>query len=199
MLFRRFSIIDLTGFLILTGHLGFLWRFPLTTRSQTSVPRSPLPAPRSPLAVPRFSNIHFWIAFLQEAINQPKHSWFCGLKTFLRDQNSKAITDKNKYWTMLEMPDLIGCWKVLNLMAGIFKSRGVIYRIIIIISIMQKPETIIFVVGVVSLTLTFYQNAQSRKKTNKQKTLNLLQIFQRLSPIVHSKRYTQTNLKHWKT
>ena len=64
---------------------------------------------------------------------------------------------------------------------------------------MQKPETIIFVVGVVSLTLTFYQNAQSRKKTNKQKTLNLLQIFQWLSPIVHSKRYTQTNLKHWKT
>ena len=55
---------------------------------------------------------------------------------------------------------------------------------------MQKPETKIFVVGVVSLTLTFYQNAQSRKKTNKQKTLNLLQIFQRLSPIVHSKRYT---------
>ena len=39
MLFRRFSIIDLTGSLILTGHFGFLWRFPLTTRSQTSVPR----------------------------------------------------------------------------------------------------------------------------------------------------------------
>ena len=30
---------------------GFLWRFPLTTRSQTSVPRSPLPAPRSPFPV----------------------------------------------------------------------------------------------------------------------------------------------------
>ena len=39
-----------TGFLILTCHFGFLWRFPLTTRSQTSVSRSPLP-------VPRFSNI----------------------------------------------------------------------------------------------------------------------------------------------
>ena len=34
----------------LDRHFGFLWRFPLTTRSQTSVPRSPLP-------VPRFSNI----------------------------------------------------------------------------------------------------------------------------------------------
>ena len=32
------------------GHIGFLWRLPLTTRSQTSVPRSPFPAPR-------FSNI----------------------------------------------------------------------------------------------------------------------------------------------
>ena len=62
---------------------------------------------------------HFWIAFLQEAINQPKHIWFCVLKTFLHDQNSKEITDENKYWTMLEMQDLIGCWKVLNLMAGI--------------------------------------------------------------------------------
>ena len=55
-MFRRFSIIDLTAFLILTGHFGFLWRFPLTTRSQTSVPRSPFPVPRSPLPVPRFSN-----------------------------------------------------------------------------------------------------------------------------------------------
>ena len=41
----------------LDRHFGFLWGFPLTTRSQTSVPRSPLPAPRSPLPVPRFSNI----------------------------------------------------------------------------------------------------------------------------------------------
>ena len=37
----------------LDRHFGFLWRFPLTTRSQTSVPRSPFPAPRSPLPVPR--------------------------------------------------------------------------------------------------------------------------------------------------
>ena len=35
----------------LDRHFGFLWRFPLTTRSQTSVPRSPLPAPRSPFPV----------------------------------------------------------------------------------------------------------------------------------------------------
>ena len=41
----------------LDRHFGFLWRFPLTTRSQTSVPRSPLPVPRSPFPVPRFSNI----------------------------------------------------------------------------------------------------------------------------------------------
>ena len=141
---------------------------------------------------------HFWIAFLQEAINQSKHSWFCGLKTSLHDQNSKAITDKNKYWTMLEMPDSIGCWKVLNLMAGILKARGVIYRMIIIITIMQKPEAIIFVVGVVLLTLTSAKRTKP-KKTNKQKTFNLLEIFQRLSPIAHSKRYTQTNLTHWKT
>ena len=37
--------------MILTGHFGFLWRFPLTTPSQTSVPRSPFPAPRSPFHV----------------------------------------------------------------------------------------------------------------------------------------------------
>ena len=42
---------------ILDRHFGFLWSFPLTIRSQTSVPRSPFPAPRSPLPVPRFSNI----------------------------------------------------------------------------------------------------------------------------------------------
>ena len=35
----------------LDRHFGFLWRFPLTTRSQTSVPRSPLPAPRSPFLI----------------------------------------------------------------------------------------------------------------------------------------------------
>ena len=37
----------------LDRHFGFLWRFLLTTRSQTSVPRSPFPAPRSPLPAPR--------------------------------------------------------------------------------------------------------------------------------------------------
>ena len=31
----------------LDRHFGFLWRFPLTTRSQTSVPRSPLPLPEN--------------------------------------------------------------------------------------------------------------------------------------------------------
>ena len=35
----------------LDRHFGFLWRFALTTRSQTSVPRSPFPAPRSPFPV----------------------------------------------------------------------------------------------------------------------------------------------------
>ena len=94
---------------------------------------------------------------------------------------------------MLEMPDSIGCRKVLNLMVGILKARGVIYRMIIIITIMQKPEAIIFVVGVVLLTLTSAKRTKS-KKTNKLKTFNLLEIFQRLSPIAHSKRYTQTNL-----
>ena len=43
---------------------------------------------------------------------------------------------------------------MLNLKAGILKARGVIYRMIIIITIKQKPEAIIFVVGVVLLTLT---------------------------------------------
>ena len=32
-----------TNSFLLDGHFGCLWRFPLTTRSQTSVPRSPLP------------------------------------------------------------------------------------------------------------------------------------------------------------
>ena len=112
----------------------------------------------------------FWIAFLQEVINQSKHSWFCGLETFLHDQNSKAITDKNKYWTMLEMPDSIGCWKVLNLMAGILKARGVIYWMIIIITIMQNPEAIIFVVGVVLLTLT---SAKTHKAEKDKQTKNI--------------------------
>ena len=78
------------------------------------------------------------------------------------------------------------------------KARGVIYRMIIIITIMQKPEAIIFVVGAVLFTLTSAKRTKP-KKTNKQKTFNLLEIFQRLSPIAHSKRYTQTNLTHWKS
>ena len=54
-------------------------------------------------------------------------------------------------------------------MAGILKARGVIYRMIIIITIKQKPEAIIFVVGVVLLTLTSGKRTKP-KKTNKQKT-----------------------------
>ena len=49
---------------------------------------------------------------------------------------------------------------------------------------MQKPEAIIFVVGVVLLTLTSGKHTKP-KKTNKQKTFNLLEIFQRLSPILN--------------
>ena len=37
----------------LDRHFGFLWGFPLTTRSQTSVPLSPFPAPCSLLPAPR--------------------------------------------------------------------------------------------------------------------------------------------------
>ena len=50
-------------FLPLSRHFGFLWRLPLTTRSQTSVPRSPLP-------VPRFNNI-----LLQFVGNTNKGQW----------------------------------------------------------------------------------------------------------------------------
>ena len=42
-MFRRFSIIDLTGFLILIGHFWFLW----TTSDYSFCSRSRLPAPGS--------------------------------------------------------------------------------------------------------------------------------------------------------
>ena len=109
MLFRRFSIIDLTGFLILTGHFGFLWRFPLTTRSQTSVPRSPLPAPRSPFPVlvtsarerserARESPLFYW------SINPPRLLFSYAKSTILQRENRSTISNEkvDGLWTGYE-------------------------------------------------------------------------------------------------
>ena len=91
MLFRRFSIIDLNGFLILTGHFVFLWRFPLTTRSKTSVPRPPLPAPR-------FSNIpHPTPLLLTRPIFSPRFDF--ARKTFAHPKKTHALQAKAKQKT----------------------------------------------------------------------------------------------------
>ena len=49
------------------GHFGFLWRLPLTTRSQTSVSCFPLPPPHSPFYI---SNIHFNCLFPLDVRNE---------------------------------------------------------------------------------------------------------------------------------
>ena len=70
-------------------YLPFLWRFPLTTRSQTSVPRSPLPAPR-------FSNIRF----LADAAERGKKRKECfSLVTVFRFRFSLLLLTPETYCT----------------------------------------------------------------------------------------------------
>ena len=118
--------------LILTGHFGFLWRFPLTTRSQTSVPRSPFPVPRSPFPVPRFSNILLLLLLTTFWIASSRSNWFVAKMNIVSFKSSSLHTfNKDVFYDSFNVRNCqdCSCWpwnreRKVEVVQKFFKVNG---------------------------------------------------------------------------
>ena len=126
--------------LILTGHFchfGFLWRLPLTTRSQTSVSRS-----RSPLPAPRFSNIHFNLLELIFSLRLVYNNFISAFNTI---ELSWKITCLVVGWK----------WTLVNL---ILENIFVLWHVTEVCQVWSSPKNIIILLVTSSLHLNFFSN-----------------------------------------